>query len=81
MRHFGVFGTNQQARTRKCAEGMLFSQGGCTQGFNTFLTALKAKLDPQKYAGQYNVPAVYDGFAARIGALHSKDQGCNNVAE
>jgi hypothetical protein len=30
-----------EARTRKCAEGMLFSQGGCTQGFNTFLTALK----------------------------------------
>jgi hypothetical protein len=24
--------------------GMLFSKGGCTQGFNTFLTALKRGL-------------------------------------
>jgi hypothetical protein len=29
----------------------------------------------------HNVPAVYDVFAARIRALHSKDQGCKNVAE
>jgi hypothetical protein len=29
----------------------------------------------------YNVPAVYDVFAARIRALQSKDQGCKNVAE
>jgi hypothetical protein len=29
----------------------------------------------------YNVPAVYDVFAARIRALRSKDQGCKNVAE
>jgi hypothetical protein len=27
----------------------------------------------------YNVPAVYDVFAARIGALRSKGQGCKNV--
>jgi hypothetical protein len=27
----------------------------------------------------YNVPAVYDVFAARIKALRSKDQGCKNV--
>jgi hypothetical protein len=27
----------------------------------------------------HNVPAVYDVFAARIGALRSKDQGCKNV--
>jgi hypothetical protein len=32
-----------------------------------------------KYA--YNVPAVYNGFAARIRALRSKDQGCKNMAE
>jgi hypothetical protein len=28
-----------------------------------------------------NVPAVYDGLAARIRALRSKDQGCKNVTE
>jgi hypothetical protein len=27
----------------------------------------------------HNVPAVYDGLAARIRALRSKDQGCKNV--
>jgi hypothetical protein len=27
----------------------------------------------------HNVPAVCDVFAARIGALRSKDQGCKNV--
>ncbi|MDR2631009.1 MAG: 3' terminal RNA ribose 2'-O-methyltransferase Hen1, partial [Spirochaetaceae bacterium] len=31
--------TNQQPRPE--GRGMLFSKGGCTQGFNTFLTALK----------------------------------------
>jgi hypothetical protein len=30
---------NQQPRPE--GRGMLFSYGGCTQGFNTFLTALK----------------------------------------
>jgi hypothetical protein len=29
----------------------------------------------------HNVPAVYDVLTARIGALRSKDQGCQNVAE
>jgi hypothetical protein len=29
----------------------------------------------------HNVPAVYDGLAARIRALRSKDHGCKNVAE
>jgi hypothetical protein len=34
-----------------------------------------------KFLGRiaYNVPAVGDVFAARIRALHSKDQGCKNV--
>jgi hypothetical protein len=29
----------------------------------------------------HNVPAVYDVLPARIGALRSKDQGWQNVAE
>jgi hypothetical protein len=29
----------------------------------------------------YNVPAVYDGLAARIRALRSKDQGRQTVVE
>jgi hypothetical protein len=33
------FLSNQQPRPE--GRGMLFSKGGCTQGFNTFLTALK----------------------------------------
>jgi hypothetical protein len=36
----------------------------------------------KKLAGiSHNVPAVYDVLTARIGALHSKDQGWQNVAE
>jgi hypothetical protein len=41
--------------------------------------AVRRKIWGKKIA--YNVPAVYDVFAARIRALRSKDQGCKNVAE
>jgi hypothetical protein len=50
---------------------MLFSCGGCTQGFNTFLTALKL---PRRKAGSWvlnpfgtnKIPGISCGFPFRI---------------
>jgi hypothetical protein len=43
------------------------------------LAAISRLCKVRAFHISYNVSAVGDVFAARIRALHSKDQGCKNV--
>ncbi|MHB9294126.1 hypothetical protein Holit_03252 [Hollandina sp. SP2] len=45
-----------------------------------FFSKISKYIQPSLARISHNVPAVYDGLAARIRALRSKDQGRQNVA-